>query len=302
MISSVGRAISPSYADAPRTNKVYSANPLSGMANMIADVARHGAGAQANGISFASQNAQGIFNQGSADNANFIGDMRTGDQYGYNSAMWQQAADWNERMMQLSMTYNSEEAEKNRMFQKELDSTKYQRAIKDMAAAGLNPIMAVTGGGISVGGGTGSTASVGAPQMSAASGSLLNGISASEGNFTGQMDYLSGILGLISGALAGASSAMQNAGLLGMLGGTSVGEGLMKEMGSLFKDLFKVEEDTKNNNLTKAGVYNKDLNKYIPGIYKYTDRNGWYGQMNDWLKSKLGWPDGYVTDKYNKKR
>ena len=271
------------------------------MANMIADVARHGAGAQANGISFASQNAQGQFNQASANNANMIGDYRVTDQYGYNSAMWQQAADWNEKIMQLSMAYNSEEAEKNRMFQKEMDSTKYQRAIADMEKAGLNPIMAVTGGGISVGGGTGSTASVGTPTMSSASGGLINGISASEGNFTGQMDYLSGILGLISGALAGASSAMQNAGLLGMLGGTSVGEGLMKEMGSLFKDIFSFEEDTKNNDLTKAGTYDKDLKKYIPGIYKYTDRNGWYGQMNDWLKNKLGWPDGYVTDKYNKR-
>lgn len=297
MISSVGRAISPSNGNRPRG--VTNANPLSGMANMIADVARSGAGAQANGVSFASQNAQGAFNQGSADIANALGSNRTIDQYGYNSAMWQQAADWNENMMRLSMAFNSEEAEKNRMFQREMDSTKYQRAVKDMAAAGLNPIMAVTGGGISVGGGAGSTASVGAPQMSSASGGLLNGISASEGNFTGQMDYLSGVLGLISGALAGASSAMQNAGLLGMLGGTSVGEGLMKEMGLLFKDIFK--EDTKNNDLTKAGVYDEDLGKYIPKIYGKTERNGWYGQMNDWLKNKLGWPDGYVTDKYNKR-
>ena len=299
MITSQGRAISPSNGNRPRGITVTNANPLSGMANMIADIARSGAGAQANGISFASQSAQGAFNQGSADIANALGSNRTIDQYGYNSAMWQQAADWNREMMQLSMDYNSEEAEKNRMFQREMDSTKYQRAVKDMAAAGLNPIMAVTGGGISVGGGTGSTASVGAPQMSSASGGLLNGISASEGNFTGQMDYLSGILGLISGALAGASSAMQNAGLLGLVGGTSVGEGLLKEMGALFRDLFK--EGEKDNDLTKMGTYDKDLNKYIPGIYKYTDRNGWYGQMNDWLKNKLGWSSGYVTDKYNKR-
>ncbi len=214
---------------------VVNANPLAGLANAVANVARSGGGAQANAVSFASQAAQGAFNQASANNANVLGDMRTADQYGYNSAMWQQAADWNERMFNQSMAFNAEQAELNRAFQERMDSTKYQRAIKDMAAAGLNPIMAVTGGGISVGGGTGSSASVGTPSMSGASGGLLNGLQATEGNFTGQMDYISGILGLISGALAGASSAMQNAGLLGLLGGQQAGKGLSEELGNLLK-------------------------------------------------------------------
>ena len=133
--------------------------------------------------------------------------------------------------------------------------------------------------------------------MSSASGGLLNGLAASEGNFSGQMDYLSGILGLIAGALNGASSAMQNAGLLGMLTGTQAyGKGLAEELGEMFKGMF-----SENNDLTNMGHYDKDLGKNIPKIYGKVDRNGWYGQANDWLKNKLGWPDGYVTDKYNKK-
>lgn len=288
MISAKGRELSPSYADRPKSIGVVNANPLAGLANSIADIARHGAGAQANAISFASQAAQGQFNQASANNANMIGDYRIADQYGYNSAMWQQAADWNERMFGESMAFNAEQAELNRQFQERMDSTKYQRAIADMEKAGLNPIMAVTNGGISVGGGAGSYASVGAPQMSAASGSLINGISASEGNFTGQMDYLSGILGLISGALAGASSAMQNAGLLGLLGGETVGKSLSHELGELIKIVTgdKNDNDYKNTDKPAKTVGNilknsleikpNSLADYaIKGFKKYASIQPW---------------------------
>lgn len=56
-------------------------------------------------------------------------------------------------------SYNSAEAEKNRQWQTEMSNTAYQRAVKDMKAAGINPILAYNQGGASVG--SGSTASVG---------------------------------------------------------------------------------------------------------------------------------------------
>lgn len=198
------------------------------------------AASRANAVSFASQGAQGAFNQASANIANALGTERTASQYAYNSAsaaeannftqqMWNQAAAYNTNMFEQQMAFNAEQAEINRRFQKEMDSTKYQRAIKDMKAAGLNPILAVTSG-IGASGAGGSTASVSAPQMGSAqgaqaSGGLLNGLSASEGNFMGQMEYMSGILGIIGAAMSGFSSAFGNLGTLGDLG-KNLGEGL----------------------------------------------------------------------------
>ena len=207
-----------------------------GLANMGSYSAQ--AAAQSNAISAAAQSAQGAFNQNSANLANAQNLEAMTNQYAFNSAqasmanqftesMWQRSADWNEEMWQRQADFNAEQAQIQRDWQERMANTQYQRAVGDMEKAGLNPILAVTGGGVGTSVPSGATASVGGSSMGSAqgvmaSGGLLGANSASESNYMGQMEQLSGTLGLISACIGGLSQAAGSAGWLG-----EAGEGIM---------------------------------------------------------------------------
>lgn len=75
---------------------------------------------------------------------------------------------FNQISTNASMAYNSAEAAKTREWQEKMSNTAYQRAVKDMRAAGINPILAYTQGGASTPGGaqgTASAASIEAPSV-----------------------------------------------------------------------------------------------------------------------------------------
>lgn len=66
---------------------------------------------------------------------------------------------WQEGIYAQQQAYNSAEAQTNRNWQEQMSNTSYQRAVKDMKAAGINPILAYQQGGASTPGG--STAQIG---------------------------------------------------------------------------------------------------------------------------------------------
>lgn len=231
------------------------------------------AAATANGVSAAAQSAQGQFNQNSANMANSLGTDRIAEQYAFNSAqaqaandftiqMWERAAGWNENMFNRSMEFNAEQARINREWQEHMRATAYQTAVKDMEAAGLNPIIAVNGGGIQTGTGGAGAATIGSPSMSGgsgamASGGLMNGISASESSYQGQMEYMGGWLGLLAAGMDGLSAAI-----------TAMGKdkGMADVMGSLIDKIFQ----------------DRDTEKVAPSI------KGDYGNYQNELKKRFG--------------
>ena len=254
------------------------------------------AASRANAISAGAQSAAANFNQASANNANNINAGTLASQYGYNSArmaeanayntnMWEQTAAWNESMWEKQAEFNAKQAQIQRDWAERMDNTRYQRAIADMQAAGLNPILAVTGGGIDTGGASGTAATVGGAQMSSAqsamtSGGLLGADSASISGYQGQMENTSTQLALISAVLGGLSSAMKSLGSLG-----DFGKGLGEAIGQL------LEQQASNNPINKFYSGISDVKQSITNAYRESKSKNNY-------KSSSGTVHGHSSGKF----
>ena len=117
---------------------------------------------------------------------------------------------WQEQMWEKTAAYNSAEAQANRAWQTEMSNTSYRRAMEDMKAAGLNPILAYSQGGAA--NGTGATATIG---------SMTSGLG-SAFSYDAQQANL-GVGNIISA---------------GLLGATSLGSSAIETLGNVVEGIF----------------------------------------------------------------
>lgn len=113
---------------------------------------------------------------------------------------------YNAVQAELNRRFNAEQAQLNRDFQERMSSTSYQRAVKDLMNAGLNPILAFSHGGASTP--SGSSASSNSASMSTGGGvkasDLIYLLSVISSAFNGEGRNTVGLLGH---AINGASTA-----------------------------------------------------------------------------------------------
>lgn len=157
------------------------------------------------------------------------------------------ANEWSKQAQAEAERYNSEEAQKNRDFQQMMSSTAYQRAMQDMKAAGLNPILAYQQGGAGTPGG--SSASVGGYSGAQAGGGYSGGPSASAGSASAPIAHgavMAHTTPILEGAISSAMEAMKLPSVLKQLEGEAENSQYKRNVTESEADLLRARREQVN--------------------------------------------------------
>lgn len=178
----------------------------------------------------------------------------------------QTAMQFSQAMMEAQQAYNSAEAQKQRDWQEKMANTAYQRAVKDMKAAGINPILAAGNGGAATPSGAAASSGMAQAFTDTYSQSENWGESSNWGfNSSYSYNNLAKILGTVADTIAdqfgGMDALLQSAGLFA----SNTVNGITDIVGAA-KDLLGIKEAYKSGGGSAnkgAGVGRSDVQAYM---------------------------------------
>ena len=227
----------------PLSTKKNIGNTLSSLGSTINNTINSGMSSYMSNLNAGSSMANAV-SQFAQDNQFAFNSAEAALQRDYNAQMWDRTAQYNSAEAAENRAFQSEEAATNRAWQERMANTAYQRAVADLKAAGLNPILAAFNGGAATGSGamaSGGAASVGTTSGAAATGS----------NYTGQGQNMSAELAMLGmmGEMIGQGMSAFGAYLMGDNGSGKARNTNDQKLGSAFSNLLGKIENAWNFNL-----------------------------------------------------